>query len=479
MHSTSRQNSISSQPRSLSYDSDQSSDTAGEDDLIKNAVFPMVPEKEILNHAMWRPSQQQQPNSVARLSQKFRNAQVIEKTVEIHPSTNTSTPSDDDDSHSRTSTLRDSEEEEKEENDDFDFEFPQKTPTAVPPKRADIHLSQTVYTGTNPSQKPEPGEENETPKLHHTAGPLESQLHSLMSKIIHLERANPTIAVTPEDYSALQVRVQALEAEKKTWNKRHEALFALRDEDVENNIKIRGLLAKERRQHDAMKKLRDDDLANVLAVRAKLAEVTRKLERLEREREMGNSNSNSLERRSTSPASSRPPRPASFLERRGTSTSSTADLFAVAKTAALEQRALEAERRNEDLVAQIQMLKKGAGIDDLNRVTAHQAWKEEVRGLQDEIATLKGSGASTGSDSGSRIGSGVAAGADSRISSKEYARIEALHEDHSRYREKMGQRIQALRCEKEGLMRELHRKEDECHELEAKVEKLQRRVSGI
>jgi hypothetical protein len=34
-------------------------------------------------------------------------------------------------------------------------------------------------------------------------------------------------------------RLKALEEEKKLWWKRHEAIWSLRDEDVENNIKIR------------------------------------------------------------------------------------------------------------------------------------------------------------------------------------------------------------------------------------------------
>jgi hypothetical protein len=37
----------------------------------------------------------------------------------------------------------------------------------------------------------------------------------------------------------MQKRLKALEEEKKTWSKRHDAIWALRDEDVENNIKIR------------------------------------------------------------------------------------------------------------------------------------------------------------------------------------------------------------------------------------------------
>jgi hypothetical protein len=110
------------------------------------------------------------------------------------------------------------------------------------------------------------------------------------------------------------------------------------------------MLAKARRELEATKALRDEDLNNVLIVRAKLAEKTRELDRLQAQ---------TGQTGRTSPIRGRP---ASYLERRGTS-----DLFVAAKTAALEQRALELEKRNSDLVAQIETLKGGAGIDDLNR----------------------------------------------------------------------------------------------------------------
>jgi hypothetical protein len=73
----------------------------------------------------------------------------------------------------------------------------------------------------------------------HIPGPLESQLAALMSKLIYLEHANPAISITLEEHEALRKRVEVLEEEKKHWWKRHEAIWALRDEDVENNIKIR------------------------------------------------------------------------------------------------------------------------------------------------------------------------------------------------------------------------------------------------
>jgi hypothetical protein len=73
----------------------------------------------------------------------------------------------------------------------------------------------------------------------HVPGPLESQLAALMSKLIYIENANPVVSVTPEEFQQMQKRLKALEEEKKTWSKRHDAIWALRDEDVENNIKIR------------------------------------------------------------------------------------------------------------------------------------------------------------------------------------------------------------------------------------------------
>lgn len=208
----------------------------------------------------------------------------------------------------------------------------------------------------------------------HVPGPLESQLAALMSKLIYLEQANPTISIQPEEYKEMKNRIKTLEEEKKQWTKRHEAIWALRDEDVENNIKIRvsnsqhsvgleelannspqGYLAKARRELEETKKLREEDLSNVLIVRAKLAEKTRELERLQ-----GPTGR-------TSPVRGRP----GSFERRD-----TADLFAMAKSAALEQRVLELEKRNSDLVSQVDTLKGGANIDDLNRLTAHQVRSE-------------------------------------------------------------------------------------------------------
>ncbi|KAF2751766.1 hypothetical protein M011DRAFT_473079 [Sporormia fimetaria CBS 119925] len=439
--------------RGTGYESDQSSDTAAEDEI---PIFPGVPTNNV--PAMWQSPRQQSGSAVSRLSQKFSgNVQITEITP---PSTRTRSQQDrhrvdqslDDDSHSRTSTLG---------KDDQDFEFPEKTPTSLPKKTTpidDIHLA---------SSNPEPPSSPEPP---HIPGPLETQLMALMSKLIFMERANPTVSITPEDYNALTTELASLRAEKATWNKRHEALFALRDEDVENNIKIRGLLAKARRDLEAMTKLRDDDLSNLLLVRGKLAEATRKLEKLEA---VQPAQGGSVAGGGRASPVSRHGRPGSvIMERRG-----TMDLFTAAKTAALEQRALELEQRNMELLGRIERLKGGAGsgtadtgssIDELNRVAAHKAWKgtvseleEKVRAKDREIEKLRAVGGGVGSEGGRGV---------------EWQRVEVLFDDFASYRERMGAKMQALRGEKEGLVRELNRREDDCHALEVKVQSLQRRV---
>jgi len=433
------------------YESDQSSDTAAEDDF---ASFPPPPSAQhsTAMPAMWQSRRQESGSAVSRLSQKFAAGAPAIAHLRTPSRQEPGETSPDDDTRSRSSTLN---------GDEQDFEFPEKTPTSLPkPLKADIKMDKVL--------EEEPAS---PPPAPHVPGPLESQLAALMSKIIFMERANPTVSVSPDEHAALSKRVAALEVEKMAWTKRHEAIWALRDEDVENNIKIRGLLAKARRELEAMTKLRDEDLTNVQAVRLKLAEKTRELDRLQAH---GGSPSAPFSSASGRASPGRGGRPGSvFLERRDTT-----DLFAAAKAAALEQRALELEKRNQDLQAQIESLKGGASVDDLNRLTAHKAWKDHVTELETklqakdaELARLRsvgggGSGAVAAAPSGG-AGVGVANG---------WHRVEALHEEHGAYRERMGARLQALRGEKEGLQRELHAKEDECHALEAKVQSLTRRL---
>lgn len=203
------------------------------------------------------------------------------------------------------------------------------------------------------------------------------------------------------------------------------------------------MLAKTRRELDAMRMLRDEDLTNVQLVRTKLAEKTRELERLQAH---------------TGRASPSRGRPGSFFERRDTS-----DLFAAAKTAALEQRALELEKRNDDLVAQVGALKGGTTIDDLNRLTAHQAWKDTVADLEGrlkakdaEIVRLRAGDTLVGIN-------------------MNWGRFENLLEEHASYREAVGGKLQALRSEKEALLKDVHRKEAEVQALEVKILAAQRR----
>ncbi|KIW01388.1 uncharacterized protein PV09_07155 [Verruconis gallopava] len=404
--------------------------------------------------AMWTSARSQ--SNVSRLSQKFNNATIA--TVEI-PSPPTSRDESqlrdnttEDDARSRSSTLAGEED---------NYEYPEKTPTPDSIPKKITELAEETKDGV------ETAEEEPVPPAR-VPGPLEVQLQALMSKIIFMERENPTISVTPDEYSELQARVQTLEEERKTWHKRHEALFALRDEDVENIIKVRGLLAKARRDLEGMTKLRDDDLVNLQVVRGKLAEATRKLERLE-------SQSPVTGGRST-PSRGRPS--SIMLERRDTT-----DLFAAAKTAALEQRVMELEKRNSDLLEQIDALRQKAqsttpsvaaeaskqediSIDDVNRMAAHKAWRGTVadmeaklRAKDAEIAVLRAGRAPATQKPG-----------------VEWHHIEALHEEHATYREKVGAKMQLLRLEKEMLQKELHRKEDECHELEVKVQSMQRKL---
>ncbi|CAA9965626.1 AAA-27 domain containing protein [Pyrenophora teres f. maculata] len=326
----------------------------------------------------------------------------------------------DDDATSRSSTL---------DGDEDDIPYPVKAPIS----HSAIKMSQTGREPTSPNPAP------------HIPGPLESQLAALMSKLIYIEQENSAISIKPEEYQQTMSRLKSLEEEKKIWWKRHEAIWSLRDEDVENNIKIRGLLASCRRELDATKKLRDEDLQNVQIVRSRLAEKTRELERFQ------------AQNGRSSPSRGRP---GSVFERRDTS-----DLFTAAKVAALEQRALELERRNSDLVAQLEISRAGGSIDDLNRVTT-QAWT------------------ATGAENGLRIRTDdseferIPAGASSE-SLTGWQRIEALLEEHMSYREGVGGRMQALRSEKEVLLRDLHRKENECQTLELKLQLLQRRTGII
>lgn len=392
----------------------------------------------------------------------------------------------DDDASSRASTMSTL------NGDDMDFGFPEKTPTnktfsagdrsipyytgvepkpltrvlriiAEPANTADKNIP--YYTGIEPAPlsplKNLVERSTAAPASRRAMGPLESQLAALMDKVSQIEAKNPVASVTPDEYAAMKARLETLEAEKRTWQKRHEAIWALRDEDVENNIKIRGVLAKTRRELEAMTKLRDEDLVNVQAVRLKLAEATKQVDRLR-------SQAPAASGRTSPMRGGRPP--SMMLERRDTT-----DLFAAAKAAALEQRALEMEKRNADLLHQIETLKGGANVDDLNRMTAHEAWKNEVASIS---AKLKAKDAEIAELRAAKAAPAPSGGASATAGAVAWHRVEAIHEEHANYRERMGGKLAVLRSEKESLQKELHRKEDDCHALEVRVQSLQRRVGA-
>ncbi|KAK5258355.1 hypothetical protein LTR20_004651 [Exophiala xenobiotica] len=155
----------------------------------------------------------------------------------------------------------------------------------------------------------------------HVAGPMEQLLQSLLRKVTEAERSRPTIMA--EDYAKLQARVDALEGEKKTWESRYQAYFDVRDQDLTNILKLRTMLADERREHTAIKKLRDEDLENLLSVRHKLAQALW--------------------------SKPEPQRPTSTVPSGRQSRTEGVDLWQAAKTAAMEHRLLELEAANKEL----------------------------------------------------------------------------------------------------------------------------------
>ncbi|KAH6620187.1 hypothetical protein C7974DRAFT_227670 [Boeremia exigua] len=408
------------------YDSDQSSDNNfGEEQMSTRPVSKVV------IPAIWQ-SRRQEPKLATPVEQPaveaWRDEQVKEHIVSAMPQPLKTAPQaqwvnpNEDDTESLASTL---------DGEDQVFGYPEKTPTSIPVM---IYADDANDEPMSPAPAP------------HVAGPLESQLAALMSKLIYIERENPVAAVEPAEYHEMKARLKKLEEEKAQLWSRHTAIWALRDEDLENNIKIRGLLAKKDRDLVAMTALRDEDLVNVQIVRSKLSEKTRELERMQ------------------SQGGTRSPnrgRPGSFIERRATN-----DLFAQAKSAALEQRVLELEKRNSNLVSKLESLQGSASIDDLNRMTAHQAWGDHVADLE---AQLKAKDAELARRSS--VSTFEAKPRDS-----EWSRVEAIVQEHGAYREMVGGKLQALRSEKETLQRLLHTKEDECHALELNVQSLRRRT---
>lgn len=423
----------------LRYDSDQSSENAFADDQMVSSR----PVSKVVIPAIWQPRPKEPklapPPAEQPAIEAWRAGQTDEPVVRLVPQALNSTPKNDwntrggeadNDTESLASTL---------DGEDDMPDYPEKTPTSIPRMQYANDINDTNEANDEPmSPAPAP----------HKPGPLESQLAALMSKLVYIERSNPVAAVEPAEYEEMAARLKKLEADHAQLWKRHTAIWTLRDEDLENNIKIRGLLAKKDRDLIAMTALRDEDLVNVQVVRNRLADKTREVERLQSQ---------------TGRSSPTRGRPTSFIERRATN-----DLFAQAKSAALEQRVLELEKRNSDLVTQAESLKGGASIDDLNRMTAHQAWKDHVADLEAQLKAKNAELAKRSNGSTSAPTPAPSAG--------EWSRIESIVEEHGAYRESVGGKLQALRSEKEALQRQLHAKEDECHTLELSVQSLKRRT---
>ena len=200
------------QRQSRSYESDNYSDLGSEDEQ------PYTRGPQNTSMSAMSQMQRQQPNSTANLV-----AQKAGNDVSYAAPTNRPQYQDqrtfveqpvDDDATSRSSTLDGNEE---------DVPYPLKKSLA----HSAIKMSLTGQEPASPAPAP------------HIPGPLESQLAALMSKLVYIEQANPILTVKPEEYEQTMARLKALEEEKKLWWKRHEAIWSLRDEDVENNIKIR------------------------------------------------------------------------------------------------------------------------------------------------------------------------------------------------------------------------------------------------
>lgn len=193
-------------------------------------------------------------------------------------------------------------------------------------------------------------------------GPLSTQLHTLLSQISLLESSTPTVMAS--EYSALEKRLSTLQASNATLLANREALFSLRDEDVSNLIKVRTLLAAERRAHEQIRKLRDEDLQNVIELRNKLAQATW----ANQSRSATPSSSPSVSLKRMEKAQS-----VSVVSLSGGTSNQSNDLWQTAKTAALEQKVLELESANADLRdkldknAKVQVVpqQSGAGMDDL------------------------------------------------------------------------------------------------------------------
>ncbi len=196
------------QKQSKNYDSDQASDATLEDDRMStmstgpNSAIP----------AMWQATLEHSAPVMSPVNLKMVDEPA--STINIAPTPTEDKAHHDDDSESQASTMDGNEEE---------FVRPKELTKSL----ESIQVTEIPVEPTSPAPAP------------YVPGPLESQLAALMSKLIYIEQKQPTISIQPEEFREMQARLKQLEEEKKTWQARHEALWALRDEDVENNIKIR------------------------------------------------------------------------------------------------------------------------------------------------------------------------------------------------------------------------------------------------
>jgi hypothetical protein len=201
------------QRQSKSYESDNFSDTMSEDDQAYShgALDRTIPDP-------WQ-TQRQQPRLNLTRDKSESEADlgsdiVPSSTKMLYDQRNFVEHPVDDDATSRSSTLDGNEE-----------ILPYSVKTSQP--HHVVELSLAVERPASPEPVP------------HVPGPLESQLAALMSKLIYIEQKDPAVSVKPDEYQETLGRLKALEEEKRLWWKRHEAIWSLRDEDVQNNIKIR------------------------------------------------------------------------------------------------------------------------------------------------------------------------------------------------------------------------------------------------
>jgi hypothetical protein len=201
------------QRQSKSYESDNFSDTMSEDDQAYShgALDRTMPDP-------WQTQRQQTTLNLTRNKSEseagFVSDIIPSSTKTLYDERNFVERPVDDDATSRSSTLDGNEEM---------LSYPAKT--SQPHPVMDLSLADERPTSPGPAP--------------HVPGPLESQLAALMSKLIYIEQKDPAVSVKRDEYQETLGRLKALEEEKRLWWKRHEAIWSLRDEDVENNIKIR------------------------------------------------------------------------------------------------------------------------------------------------------------------------------------------------------------------------------------------------